>query len=91
MTQEQQENVLNEITRKIDEMYTIIVGNKWDSNSGIIKKLEHIDSTIELHGDRIDVLERESIRAKAYIAAFIAIGGVIGMIIKAIYDHYSQK
>lgn len=79
---------IEDTANKVNQMFTIIVGNEHDEDSGMIKKLQHFESRLGKMEGRVNILEVDKIKAKAYVAAFISAGGIIGWILKTLLDHY---
>lgn len=82
---------LNDISDKVNRMYSILVGQEEDENSGMIKKMKQVNDHLEYSDKRILDLEILVVKLKSSAWAFVATGSVIGFVVKEIIVYFSNK
>jgi len=68
---------IDEISRKVDQMYCAIVGNEKLGQEGLVHRLQKLE-------DKVSEMEQIITKTKGYIAGAAGVGTVIGFLISSI-------
>ena len=71
-------------TKKLDEIYTVIVGNEKFGQEGLVFRLAKLESDVE-------AMQKEITKAKGWLAGALAIGGVAGSVITLFIKYLITK
>ena len=61
-------------TKKLDEIYTVIVGNEKFGQEGLVFRLSKLEAEVES-------MQNEITKAKGWLAGALFVGGVVGSIV----------
>ena len=61
-------------TRKLDEIYTVIIGKKEFGQEGLVFRLSRLEAEVES-------MQNEITKAKGWLAGALFVGGVVGSIV----------